>query len=231
MTEGKACYTRPKLPSKINLPRFFPTAGPTFQEMSGKSSAVGRVTPSGVGVSRYCENVEVHLRRGQPEREQHVTEAVVHRYGADPAQFGELSLPDGPSARHRGGLPRRVLGGPVRPVARPPARRRPGRARVRGLEPGVPPVRQRRRLARHLRGRRGRDRPARHPAGRRVPGGRHRAQRGRAPRGVGGGTTQAARPRARRAAAGAVTGVVSQAGCSGWRTARATGSARTRRSS
>src|SRR6202034_1654441 len=28
-----------------------------------------------------------------PEQEQHVTEAVIHRYGADPAQFGELTLP------------------------------------------------------------------------------------------------------------------------------------------
>jgi acetyl esterase/lipase len=35
------------------------------------------------------------LRGGQPEQEQHVTEPVIHRYGADPAQFGELSLPDG----------------------------------------------------------------------------------------------------------------------------------------
>jgi acetyl esterase/lipase len=35
------------------------------------------------------------LRRGQPEQEQRVTEPVIHRYGADPAQFGELSLPVG----------------------------------------------------------------------------------------------------------------------------------------
>jgi acetyl esterase/lipase len=35
------------------------------------------------------------LRRGQLERELHVIEPVIHRYGADPAQFGELSLPDG----------------------------------------------------------------------------------------------------------------------------------------
>jgi acetyl esterase/lipase len=35
------------------------------------------------------------LRRGQPEQEQHVAEPVIHRYGTDPAHFGELSLPDG----------------------------------------------------------------------------------------------------------------------------------------
>jgi hypothetical protein len=34
---------------------------PDISGMSGKASALGRVTPSGAGVSRCCENVGVHF--------------------------------------------------------------------------------------------------------------------------------------------------------------------------
>ena len=145
-----------------------------------------------------------------------MTEAVIHRYGADPAQFGELSLPDGPPlgtvvVLHGGFWGARYDLSLGRPLAADLAAR--GYA-AWNLE--YRRCRQRRRLAGHLRGRRGRDRPARHPAGRRVPGGRHRAQRGRAPRGVGGGASRrcrTARPGARPAVA--VTGVISQGGVLG----------------
>ena len=134
-------------------------------------------------------------------------------YGSDPSQFGELSRPSGTSTGHRRGRPRRVLAVAVRPLARTAAGRRPGAARVHGVEPGVPPGRQRRRLAGDLRRRCRRDRQARRPRRRHVT---PSSRSGTAPA-ASSATWVAGRaklPPTRRALAATcdVTGVVSQAG-------------------
>ena len=147
------------------------------------------------------------MRRGQPEQEQHVTEAVIHRYGADPAQFGELSLPDGRPlgtvvVLHGGFWGARYDLSLGRPLAADLAAR--GYAawnleyRRSGNGGGWPATFED--VAAGI------DLLATLPVdASRVAA--DRAQRGRAPRGVGGGASRAARRRAGRRPRVAVTGV------------------------
>ena len=96
----------------------------------------------------------------------------------------------GHAARRGRGHPRRLLARGVRPHARHPAGRRPGRGGLGGVEPGVPPGRRRPRGRRGRAGhpgrRGGRHRPAAGPRTRPRHGAHPRALRGRAPRGLGG---------------------------------------------
>ena len=105
-----------------------------------------------------------------------------------PLAVGRPPPPRRQLARRGRGHPRRLLEGGVRRLARRAPGRGPRRARLDGLEPGVPPGRQRRRRPGHLRRRRRRHRP---PRRRRGPRPRHRAHPGplrrRAPRRLGGG--------------------------------------------
>ena len=96
--------------------------------------------------------------------------------------------------------PRRVLADGLGPDADDPAGRRPGAPRDRRLEHRVPPGGAGgRRLAGDVRGRRGRDRPARGGrAGRRAPRGDVRALRRRAPRALARRTPSASGRRGRR---------------------------------
>ena len=104
-----------------------------------------QIRPDLAGLRTEPVIIRDRARAGVP-----VTIAVRRR----PAPVRRADAARGAAPRRGGRHPRRVLAARLRPVARPPARRRPRRGGLRGVEHRVPPRGRGRRLARDVRRRR-----------------------------------------------------------------------------